>query len=327
MTTVSTPLPPGLAGAPPSSAMTVREAVLSSAPLVSQLLTLCERPTPKPWGDDLDRALVVELVLATICHRINEDYLTRALARVLRETPNELSTEFLKHIDGDAVRRWLAGDRYSAEELHAEERAQLLRETFSALGDTRIAAVRHAITDGSPIELDALIESLGKLSAFADPMRKKTALFLHRLYLGDYASNPAVARQVPFAVDYHITRLSLRLGWVSIDREMEEKSMHRLLMTREQDVILRSAVAHGLELLSDTLCVARPLLNYSLWQFGRNFCARFDPACRSRQLALFGPQTWFQVEHGLCVLGARCAAFQANRVAQVLDPPHLGNAY
>ena len=289
-------------------------------------------PEPHSWGKDPYVASVMELTVSTLSHALNEDLM---VARLKRELMAD-QTSFLP----DTLAGWTTKDAARIFAVSPDPKnkddptklADLVRKNFQHLVGTSWRSTVSALTDAAA-EPEAVKEALvwlGSFPVFADdPLQKKPALFLQRLFMQRYVTSSAVAKAIPFAIDRHIVRLSLRVGWVVVDPEssLAPKLQTRAHMSAKEDFSLRSAVKECLELFALKSGVLPPELNFILWQFGRSYCGRYEPGCLGAQRLLGRGSEYVASDGSHCILSAGCDAFCENKQLSVMDPVHRGGFY
>lgn len=309
-----------------------RDAVaLSSKATVKDLVDLAVLPPTRPWGEENKKAVAMELLVSTLSHALNEDFMLARLHDRLSSdaelfAPRELAT-------------WTAGTVSSVFSLapnskrkeDPEKLATLVNANFSHFLTTPSEDVVNELlsedADGGSVARAAAW--LREFPVFADdPLQKKSSLFLQRLYMQGYLKSREAGLSVPFAIDRHIVRLALRLGWVRVAAAspLAGKLGTRVHTSRAEDLALRTAVLEALRNVAETSEVAPPVLNFVLWQFGRSYCARYDPACVGNR-RLLGRGSEFTLADGPCLFAEECSAFSSGTQLLILDPVHRGGFY
>ena len=298
---------------------------------IEALMSGVELPGGKQWGDDLQSALVSELLISTLSHAMNEDLMV-ALVRKRLDTDSTLFTQpALATWTGQEITYVLDITARLRQKDDPERLAELVRSNFEhlVLGDRATAQSLIGDADCGQAGIEWLRSWLANFPAFKDdPLQKKSSLFLQRLFLQDYFGSKRVGQFIPFAVDRHIVRLMLRLGWVVVDpgSALAGKVRGRKTMNFDEDLMLRSSVLEALEHISVISEVPPPVLNFAMWQFSRSYCARYQPGCISEQRIL-GRGSEFTPSSGRCLFGDVCTTLHRDSQLDIYDPVHRGGFY
>lgn len=294
------------------------------------LVEVTELPPRKPWGDPAHDAAVIELLVSTMSHALNEDFMLERIRRLRVIDPALLAPSSLATWSKAMIEHWFSVTLKQRRKDDPARLATLVSENF-----------RHFCQVDSTERIDDLIapdadentarrasEWLSGFPAFSDdPLQKKSALFLQRFYMQGYLSSEVVGHHIPFAIDRHIARLSLRTGWVRVRHgsALEAKLSTRAHMSAEEDIALRSAILSVLKEIARRIGVQPPVLNFCLWQFARSYCARYEPGCVAPQrLAGWGSE--FRTDDR-CLLASSCRALRSGIPVTILDPVHRGGFY
>ena len=139
---------------------------------------------------------------------------------------------------------------------------------------------------------------LAQFEAYNDPVRKKSCFLLalmRNFGLWKYVDDENVGPPV----DYHEVRGHLRIGTVEVtDAGLRHKLLNGILVTAEEDILIRSAVYNVIMLLSElTELRNASQLHYLFWNVFRTHCLRDNPHCfdeartlpdRYKHLSIFG---------------------------------------
>lgn len=286
----------------------------------------CPAPTRRPWGDDIGAAIRGELLLATLCHAMNED---RLLSR-LQSQPDLIRVEILVSLSSGALADWLGLDPCGEGKRSPLALANLVAEQFREIDEHGLARLERLCTPtASEDDVNAAVNWLTSLPAFReDPLQKKVALVLQRLHLTGYAESEGIAHHIPLAIDKHLVRLALRLGLVAVsDRTLAQKVAERGVLSAGEDEELRRNVRDALQLLCGGIRLSIPWLNYVLWQFSRSCCTRSGPLCVLSQRELLGVASALSGGSVGCPFQSGCWAHEYNSVLSTLDPVMRGARY
>jgi hypothetical protein len=270
----------------------------------------------------------MELLLSTLSHALNEDFLVSRLRRLNATQPWMLSINRLTEISERDVAQWFELTDGAQSKQNPQRLARLIRANFrhvSEEDDWHIEAIFDPGSDSSALDTFKWIATFPVFEK--DPLRKKSALILQRLYLQGYLPQDRYA-DLPFALDRHILRLFLRLGWIRARTEtLSNKVSHRLVLSAEEDTALRANARMVMSDLAERSGIPNAHLNYALWQFARSYCSRRDPGCLSTQPTLLGIKAELAPDGAQCFMVAWCSSFHADAVLTTLDPVHRGDLY
>lgn len=296
---------------------------------VRQIVDICRPESIMIWGPNNHDAFIMELLVSTLSHALNEDFLVSRLRRLHTAEPWALTTHRLAGISKQDVARWFELTDGAKTKQEPERLANLVRANFQHICEEdnwHIESIFDRSSDTS--SLDAF-KWLATFPVFErDPLRKKSALILQRLYLQGYLPHDRYA-DLPFALDRHILRLFLRLGWIKARTDaLSNKVSQRLVLSAEEDTALRANARTVMLDLAERSGIPNAHLNYALWQFARSYCSRRDPGCQSAQPTLLGIKAELAPDDGNgCLMAAWCSSFHAGNVLTTLDPVHRGDLY
>jgi hypothetical protein len=210
------------------------------------------------------------------------DYLAHRLRTRLDEEPARFHPRRLADVTASELRAWLSDDgRPDSSALdRVDERVWLLRDLGARLdegygtGAGLLAASKGVL--GGP---RGLLERLSKLRAYRDPVRKKSFLLIQFLRsLGVF--EPVDPNRMGLPVDYHILRVFLRAGVITLRGDRAASLLRGDAMDATEDQALREAGVEVGRLMGSVLALTT--LDMLLWMVGRNCC--FDthpPVCRT----------------------------------------------
>ncbi|MGC8975256.1 MAG: queuosine salvage family protein [Thermoprotei archaeon] len=212
------------------------------------------------------------------------DLLYKLGSRKFVEDPDFFSPERMAKISDDEVREWLCVKEVNEVSVwDPETRAELLRDLGRGLIKWFKGSVSKLI-DKSGGYLKSCPQGLAYLMkrfrAYSDPVEKKIYLFIKFAERrGALSVVDEWNKEVP--VDNHLTRVALRLGFVTPEEGLLNKIKKREVFTWSEDVILRLAVRSAYKMLSRIAYLDPFILDDFLWYFGRKICTREAPACVS----------------------------------------------
>jgi hypothetical protein len=297
--------------------------------VIRDIAKICIVQQAKPWGSEARTALNIELLVSTLSHALNEDLLVARLQRLNAAEPWVLGVDRLSVIGANEISRWFGlNENYQAKD-NPGRLAKLVRANFLHIRTEGPGFIDRLFDPHDNSSLEDACEWLAMFPVFAkDPLQKKSALILQRLYLQGYLPVSKYAN-LPFAIDRHIVRLFLRLGWIRVRTPLlSRKVSRRQVLSAKEDTALRETARAVMVELAARSGVSNAQLNYTLWQFARTYCARRDPGCLSNQPVLVGLRADLAPDDGsLCLMGKWCSAFGAGNVLETFDPIHRGDLY
>jgi len=294
--------------------------VAAAAPHFKRLLSLYRVDrfaNPKyypPLNEDREHVLRYFIFMVAIDHRTSldnsfegliggefyhgADLLYRLGMAKYYEDPKFFSPEHMAELRLDELTSWLSvkgSDGRVRSVWDPEVRVKLLRDLgrrlirlFGGEVTNLIRASNHRLKAPSG---QGLIDYMKVFLPYSDPVEKKSYLFvkfISRRGLFHYI-DPENS-EVP--VDNHLSRIALRLGFISVEGGLRDKLINGSPFTWGEDISLRLAVRKAYKLLSRLMNTDPLILDDILWLFGRHCCTFKDPTClrgcggRCRELGL-----------------------------------------
>lgn len=239
---------------------------------------------------EAEKRLTLLFYVDAICHQTQNfygvidgefkrgwDFLLFSFLKEFERDPDFISTKKMMRIKGEDIKRILngSGDRYY-------ERAYLLRNAAFILNRDFDGSVMriNEISEGFIKREDGngMIDLFHKFKAYSDPLSKKTFLFLN------------VAKKVGFweikdennlwaPVDYHLERVSLRLGIVEIEGSLKKKLLEGRRVFVTEDTKLRMVIGEAVKRVSEISGIPIEKLDQLFWSLGRSLCLRSGAKC------------------------------------------------
>ena len=205
----------------------------------------------------------------------------------------------------------------------AVERADLMKNIAAIIlehGCSNSLEFLNAITTNSTQSINKLYDSLSKMSAFSDPFRKKSTLFIKLLNQSGVVSFSDLSQIQPL-MDYHMQRLLLRTGCVKIlDEKLAKKLKKRESL--ESDTEVREACIEAIKRISDVSGKSVLDLDDLFWAIGRSCCNKAI-LCDSGKCDK-SPCTLTTIaeitNHNKCVLQDGCEGYLRNELRQYWEP-------
>ncbi|MER6829468.1 queuosine salvage family protein [Streptosporangium sp. NPDC000563] len=215
------------------------------------------------------------------------DFLLRAFTRQAVESPGTLSPEAMEDITEAGLTAILVGHAEKAEVKLADlsRRAEILRTTSSELlrafeGSVSLLLEEAEHTVGGDSGVYALLE---RLSAFRDPLHKKSSAFLMTVH---FSGRWKIADQhniLPM-IDYHRMRILLRTGCITVlDDDVARRLRDQRTVSPAVETVVREV---SMRVCSELPGLAgMPMFDFDvlLWAHARS-CCRNAPLCVSQRV-------------------------------------------
>jgi len=212
------------------------------------------------------------------------DYLVAAARRALAADPDAFTAARLRAITPDALRALFSDtglpadstlDRIDERTAQCHDMAAVLERNYA--GDVMglyEAAGRRLRGPGG------ILARLADCDAYSDPVEKKSSLLvMFCVRCGAWQITDLDALKV--AIDYHIMRIALRSGMVTIqDPGLAARLRARTAVSAAEDNAIRTAVRDACDLLVRASAHSVFDVDNLLWMIGRNCCFYdYDPIC------------------------------------------------
>ncbi|MCD6384379.1 hypothetical protein J7M23_01250 [Candidatus Sumerlaeota bacterium] len=236
------------------------------------------------------------------------DYMIGSALRTLQEAQNFWQPEHLLTLNPDELRSMFSDDGISAHSTldRVEERLELIRDMMHLLKEKYNSRVMNIynFAEGKVAGKSGVLSRLAEFKAYSDPTQKKSNLLV--LYLNKRGIwRVADPESIQPPVDYHVMRVALRLGLVSIDDPcLNEKLRARRPVSAEEDATIRQHIQSALMNLVTKHRVDLFNLDSALWMVGRNCCLKDTPVCQYEQCTRAGVCTLVDALNYTCKL--RC---------------------
>ncbi|MFH0977664.1 MAG: hypothetical protein V1837_00035 [Candidatus Woesearchaeota archaeon] len=164
-----------------------------------------------------------------------------------------------------------------------EERALMMNELAKWLKEQHGAEVVNVLEETEGYLLNkgkGLYELLGETRAFADPLRKKSTVFLKHLLDARLYKVRDEENIVP-GIDYHVQRVLLRMGCVEIeDEELKERLWNKEPLDSDSEI--RNACVEAIRQIAQKSGKELLQVNDFLWPLGRS-CCHETTLCQNRK--------------------------------------------
>lgn len=240
--------------------------------------------------NDAKNKLTLYFYVDAICHQTQNfsgeingiyfrgwDYLLNSFINEYKKDSEFILFNRMKKIKGEDLKIILndSGDRYY-------ERAYLLRNCAYILGrDFKGDILEIYKKSKGYIKRDdgnGIFDLFKKFKAYSDPLGKKTYLFLNiAKKVGFWEIKDSENLCVP--VDYHLERVTLRLGIVGVDEKIIKKLVENKKIPQTIDLKLRKVVGEGVKKLTENLDIEVEKIDQIFWSLGRSICLKDYPSC------------------------------------------------
>nr|NQU94581.1 hypothetical protein [Bacteroidota bacterium] len=165
-----------------------------------------------------------------------------------------------------------------------------------------------------------MYEILSNIEAFSDPYRKKSTFFLKLAVEAGLLQIEDPENIIPI-MDYHMQRVLLRLGCISIiDNDLEGKIINRVPL--DSDVPIRDACIEAFRIIADKSGHQVMKMNDFFWSLGRSCCGE-TTLCRDHSCTKV-PCTLVQIvaisDHSTCIFDQVCFAKGDNKYMKLWQP-------
>jgi hypothetical protein len=275
-------------------------------------------PITRIHGKDLNDKLFFTLNFVGICHSINFDFLSQALAKVQREHPEKFNPGYMETISNEELYDWLK--EYPKKwRLRIETRGELVRDISKQLNKHYQGSALKLFQDAD-FNVPKIYQKMDIFKAFSeDPHRKKTSCAI-----GEIDKNKVVELKgmdsVKPQMDYHIARTVLRNGMVRLD----PVTLAHLIGFKEMDEKLATEVRGK---CMDALILAGKFAGTNVddirllyWYVGRECCDEDNPCCEgcTKNECAIPKGAPFRKER--CSLAEVCASVQDKNLRRVREP-------
>ena len=205
------------------------------------------------------------------------DFLLSSFLEETKRDPEFISVKRMMKIKGSDLKRIFkgSGDRYYERAYLLRNAARILKRDFSS----DVMKINE-ISEGFIKREDGLgmIDLFHRFKAYSDPLSKKTFLFLN------------IAKKVGFweikdeenlwtPVDYHLERVSLRVGIVDVESPLKRKLLEGRKVFLTEDLRLRKMVGDAVKKISEISGIPIEKLDQFFWSLGRSLCLKSGAEC------------------------------------------------
>ena len=213
------------------------------------------------------------------------DLLWRLIFRACAKNPERFTPVGLRTMARDEFLVMFSDDDGPVSLLATEERYQLTLEYggWFLLGDhtpDKLIAIAQVAKDPAATMLRMLqsVPGYGE-----DPLAKKALLLLMvETNRPEHFINPEAGFVWPPVIDYHLMRIALRLGLITLSPEWRKQNTQRLFISGDHERKIRHAVYDAITLLIRFSGRTMSEIDALLWLLGRKSCLEMEePRCSS----------------------------------------------
>ena len=301
--------------------------------------TFYERPFLK-LETDANTKFIIYLFAAGICHQTYTlyhpkkdiygwDFMEYAFIKMLANNSPLLNTKYLSQADKAEIKKELIfafaydEDAQKCNLDRLEERARMLKEMGTWLqtefdGNTTL----YMQQSGNKLfnKGKGYYETLAKLEAFEDPLRKKATFFLKLARDAKVVKIEDTHKLIPI-MDYHMQRVLLRTGAI----EVHDKNLYYKLIRREtveSDKAVREAAIEAMRIITSEAKQDILVMNDYFWTLGRS-CCNNTMLCRDHSCEK-DPCSFEQAvelkEHKHCIFETICKGAKQDSYANLWQP-------
>lgn len=271
--------------------------------------------------EDSKNKLTLYFYVDAICHQTQNflgeidgvyfkgwDYLLNSFVKEYKKDMNFISVKRMKKISGEDLKRILkeSGDRYYERAYLLRNCAYILKRDFNSDIFEIYKKSKGYLkrSDGNGI-----LDLFRRFKAYSDPLGKKTFLFLNiAKKVGFWDIKDPENLWVP--VDYHLERVSLRIGIINIDEKIKKKLIENKKISQNIDLKLREVVGNGVRNLIKLSNFEVDEIDQIFWSLGRSICLKDYPLCDGTNIenTTFESITGISLKNG-CPFRSSCKAY------------------
>ena len=289
-------------------------------PTIQSLLPK-ESITFDKFGDSV--AIMCEIICASICHKINWDYLrTRVHDKTLKNS-EWLLPDNLKTISEDEVYELLCTYE-KKERIRADERAKILRQIGAWA--KHYLQIKDVFMDNDRILDYADVHSnLFKCDVFSsDPQEKKLQLLIQKVsFINGFE---ALSSYYHPAIDYHLIRSYLRRGLIICKTKKAWDYINNADANRTERTVaaIRMHCSNMINAISLYTHLDISTINLIEWHIGRSVCMQEKADCKLETKS----SDWLKPKFEVCPFYHTCTARCYNQsYLNISEPNYNGTSY
>lgn len=273
------------------------------------------------FGDSV--AIMCEIICASICHKINWDYLrTRVYDKTLKNS-EWLLPDNLKTISEDDVYELLC--TYGKKErIRADERAKILRQIGS--WSKHYLQIKDVFMDNDRLlDYVDVHSNLFKCDVFSsDPQEKKLQLLIQKVsFLNGFE---ALSSYYHPAIDYHLIRSYLRRGLIICKTKKAWDYINNSDANRTERTVaaIRMHCSNMINAISLYTHLDNSTINLIEWHIGRSVCMQEKADCKLETKS----SDWLKPKFEVCPFYYTCTARCYNQnYINISEPNYNGTSY
>ena len=274
---------------------------------------------------DLEKIIACETICASICHKINWDFLRKVVYQKTVNDSKWVYPQYLKNIKSEEVFALLC--KYTKKNrIRSKERSSMLREIGTVMYKSNINYTDIFFDQNMNLkQYKDIVIFFKRCSVFAgDPEEKKLQLLMQSL--SDYPKFYNLERYYNTTVDYHLIRLFLRRGIIRPTNKYGENFIFNDKVERTEATVgaLRNVCSKAIK----NLCIITSLnlkkINRIEWWIGRTVCTENKPDCLLKRKE----SSWLKNDFKKCPYYYNCYANNYNKdYLEIKEPKYKGNSY
>lgn len=274
---------------------------------------------------DLETIIACETICATICHKINWDFLRKV---VYDKTSNNIEwtkPEYLKKIKTEEVENLLS-NYDKTDRIRGAERSKMLRSLGTSVYKKGKGYKGIFFNEDMSIKDYADISNFFKTcKSFAnDPESKKMQLLFQSL--SDYCGFEKLSQYYMPTIDYHLIRSFLRRGIIRPVNQYAKDFIFNIDIERREGTIgaLRNICSNAINSLCLITSLDLKTVNRIEWWVGRTICTEDKPDCLLKR----NTASWLKDNFNKCPYYDHCYAINYNKdYLSINEPTYKGNSY
>lgn len=294
--------------------------------IYSKILSLLPKDEISFASFKCETLIACEIICASICHKINWDFLRKCVYKKTMINPEWVEPLYLSKITAGEVYQLLF-EYEKKERIMEKERCEILHN----VGES-ILAVSHNYENiffysdtkeiRDFIEIKTFFESCVAFSN--DPQQKKMQLLFQTL--SDYDDFKSLSQYYKPTIDYHLIRLYLRRGVVKPINQFAMEYIFNNEAARKENTVatLRKVCSDSLSMLSWITSFDLKSVNRIEWWIGRTICINGMPDCYLKS----EKSTWLKSKFDKCPFYEKCYARQYDeKFLEISEPLYKGESY
>jgi len=275
-------------------------------------------PVSRIYGKTKEEKLFFALIFVGICHSINYDFLSNALAKIQRQYPEKFNPEYMEKISDEELYYWLK-EYPKKERIKIETRANFVRDICKKLNKFHYGSVIDLI-ETSNFEVPIIYKSLDVFDAYnEDPVRKKSSCFISEILMNKIVTLKRRDLLKP-QIDYHITRTILRNGLINFDSNEKNSLINFDVSDEPKTSKIRLLCIDALTEIAKHAYKDVDNIRLLYWYIGRSCCSESDPCCETctKSECVIPRGASFRVAK--CFLSSVCDSVSDKELRKIREP-------